>query len=49
MLTQLYLLYKKSPKKCRELDESVDSLRMYLSNEDRYGAYLTHLELTEKS
>ena len=35
MLTQLYLLYEKSPKKCRELDEIVDSLRMCLtSNED---------------
>lgn len=34
MLTQLYLLYEKSPKKCRELDEIVDSLHMCLSNED---------------
>ena len=34
MLTQLYLLYEKSPKKCRELDEIVESLKMCISNED---------------
>ena len=34
MLTQLYLLYQKSPKKCRELDEIVNSLQMCVSNED---------------
>lgn len=34
MLTQLYLLYEKSPKKCRELDEIVESLRMCISIED---------------
>ena len=34
MLTQLYLLYEKSHKKCRAMDEIVDSLQTCLSNED---------------